>query len=114
MILDEKRAFKRASCTANIQYKTVIDNKTIKGDAATRNISLGGVYFESLYHLNIGQKIELNFMGILMGSKIFCEAVVVRLDKISGSMIETFGVAAEFIDLKNDIKKEILNIISKK
>ena len=111
MITDEKRAFKRAPCRFTIHYKRHGENGSGAGVAVSENISLGGVYFTSLEEFKIGQLIDCQ----VEIPKVFKDsrwvARVVRCEYLENKMINTFGIAAEFVKSFGESEKNLKKIL---
>jgi len=112
MITDEKRAFKRVKLRCAVRYKFYNSGEFKTGTAISNNISLGGVYFISIEKLKIGQLIECS----IDMPNIKCEgkwtARVVRCDSMEKKMINTFGVAIEFIKSIRGSEKKLQKALS--
>ena len=107
MITDEKRAFKRVPCKFTVEYKHHNAGTRPGGISVSENISLGGVYFVSLDKFEIGELLECSISLPGFPSKGNWTARVVRCDNIRGKMVDTFGVAAEFITSFGDSEKNL-------
>ncbi|MFH1411486.1 MAG: PilZ domain-containing protein [Candidatus Omnitrophota bacterium] len=106
MITSEKRAFKRTDLEFKVTYRSGEKNSKKKGAAISKNISLGGVYFSSLDIFSIGDILEISVETRDRKTKCEWKARVVRCEKTNEKIIDTFGVAAEFIDpSENSVKK---------
>jgi len=112
MITDEKRAFKRANHEFVINYKTKEKDPPKKGIAVSGNISLGGVYFMSIDRFSIGELIECEIDVPRAVNKNKWAARVVRCEKIKGKIINTFGVAVEFIKVFGNSEKNLKEILT--
>ena len=113
MITGEKRAFKRTRCAFTIRYKLHGASGPDEGVAVSENISIGGVYFVSLKKLEIGQLLDcrIKMPGIPREGR--WTARVVRCFKADDKMVNTFGVAVEFVksfDSSEKNLKKTLNV----
>ncbi len=97
MITDEKRAFKRVRRKFTVRYRPHGAPGSSGGVSASENISLGGVYFISLEKLEIGLLLDcwIKMPGIPQEGK--WTARVVRCENAGDKMIDTFGIAVEFV-----------------
>lgn len=112
MILEEKRAFKRVKRKFTIRYKRQ-EPFSPGGVSFSENISLGGVYFQSLSKFNIGDIIECSIKMPGVPAEGKWTARVVRCENIKEKMINTFGIAAEFIKSFGDSEKNLKKILDK-
>lgn len=106
MITDEKRAFKRVKRKFTVKYKLHGSGEP-GGTFVSENISLGGVYFISLARMEIGQVLDctINIPGLKKEGK--WTARVVRCETLQGTMVETFGIAVEFVKSFGDSAKSL-------
>lgn len=98
MISDDLRAFPRRKFTFTIKYGLCGEPYRCKGSSTTRNISLGGVYFNSVERLRIGEKIRCEILIPEQNDCIEYTARVVRCEKLQEKILATYGIAAEFSD----------------
>jgi hypothetical protein len=89
MNLYQKRASLRIDADLPVTMVDMVDGETPAIVGAARNISLGGIYFESEVELNVGQKVTLQLPTL----KGMVELNTVVLRKVG------IGYACEFVDL---------------
>lgn len=115
MISNERRAFKRIRKKLFVRYScSGGDNKSKNGTAVSDNVSIGGVYFISLHRFLPGDIIDCVIQCLPDPKEMRWKARVVRCDQVPSTMVQTFGVAAEFCEAmggSEKILKEILNIL---
>jgi len=111
MITDEKRAFKRTRREFAVKCKRRGALSAGRGTSVSENISLGGVYFVSLEEFKIGQLVDclIRMPGISEEGK--WEARVVRCEKLKNRMVDTFGIAVEFVKSFGDSEKKLKKIL---
>jgi hypothetical protein len=111
MITDEKRAFKRTRRKFAVKYKRHGVPSDGRGTSVSENISLGGVYFISLEEFKIGQLVDcmIRMPGVSGEGK--WEARVVRCDKSKDRIVDTFGIAVEFVKSFGDSEKKLKKIL---
>ena len=109
MITDEKRAFKRSIHRFTVKYRTLKNINPKSGMSTSENISLGGVYFLSIDSFDIGEAVECSISTSVSSKTMQWISRVVRCEKINKKMINTFGVAVEFVrtfkNSDNELKK---------
>ena len=69
--------------------------------SVSEDISLGGIYFFALHPLGIGQKIYLKLNRPGRKSCLCVEARIVRCALVTGAIVPTYGIAAEFLPLSS-------------
>ncbi len=111
MITDDRRAFKRSNCRFTITYRP--HGASTGGTSLTENISPGGVYFISLEKFQIGQLFDCSIEMPGKAGEGRWTARVVRCQNLSGGMVETFGVASEFVKAFGDSEKKLKNALKK-
>jgi len=113
MITDEKRAFKRVKRKFTIRYRPHGEESSAGGAAVSENISLGGVYFISLEKLEIGQVIDcwIKIPGVKDEGR--WRARVVRCEDMKDRMVDTYGIAVEFISNFNGAEKYLKKALIK-
>lgn len=113
MITDERRAFKRVNCKFNVKYKLQSGKDNVAGSFVTENISLGGVYFVGLEKFDIGQLLDCSIQIPGDNSEGKWTARVVRCDVLEGGVVNTFGIATEFVESIGDSQKKLKNILER-
>jgi hypothetical protein len=112
MITNEKRAYSRVKMAFAISYRSFSPRENVSGNSITHNISCGGVYFETLTELFIGElldciievhekKISLRFLSR-----------VVRCERLVSAIFPSFGVAAEFVTPFENSDVELRKVLS--
>jgi hypothetical protein len=111
MITDEKRAFKRIRRKLTIKYKLHGVSGPGGGTSVSENISPGGVYFINLKRLEIGQLLDcrIKIPGIAQEGR--WTARVVRCENTGDKMVNTYGIAAEFVKSFGDSGKNLEKIL---
>ncbi len=102
MLSSEKRAFKRAKHKFTVRFNKH-GNTAVGGVSVTENISLGGVYFNSLEKFDAGQLLDCKVDAGVAGELVWLGRVV-RCDDLGSHMLRTYGIAVEFV--KADIDSE--------
>lgn len=97
MITRERRAYKRVKLEFDVKYCSVLPEHTISGNASTRNISCGGVYFESFTAAAIGDLMECRILAPGVIGELRFLSRVVRCEIFSAAMVLTYGIAVEFV-----------------
>ena len=97
MITDEKRAFKRVKRKFTVRYRPRDARMGPGGTAVSDNISLGGVYFVTIEKFDIGQVLDCWIKVPGAKEEGQWTARVVRCENIRDKMVNTYGVAVEFI-----------------
>ena len=112
MITDDRRAFKRTNHKFTITFKLHGGFTPLHGTSFSKNISFGGVYFTSLEKIEIGQLFDcyIKMPGIPQEGK--WTARVVRCENVTGNMVETFGIASEFVKSFGDSEKKLKKALS--
>lgn len=110
MITNEQRAFKRSPYNFTVKYRTLKNINPKSGTATSENISLGGVYFLSIDSFDIGEEIECSIVTLASSKKMKWRSRVVRCEKINKKMINTFGVAVEFMSSVDNSDSELKRI----
>jgi hypothetical protein len=111
MITDDKRAFKRVKRKFTVKYKLHGSDES-GGTFVSENISLGGVYFISLVRIEIGELLDcrIDMPGVKDEGR--WTARVVRCETLQGTMVETFGIAVEFVKSSGDSTKNLERVLS--
>ncbi|MFH1394839.1 MAG: PilZ domain-containing protein [Candidatus Omnitrophota bacterium] len=116
MITDDKRAFKRVPCKMTVKVIRIEKKGFPESLSVTENISLGGLYFASLQKLEIGEKIECRIKLPNAPDENKWTGRVVRCEKNEDGIIDTFGVAIEFLKSfksSDSFLKQILTVLKK-
>lgn len=111
MITDNRRAFKRVKCKFTIKYIAHESDKGCSGTSVSENISQGGVYFISLGRIDIGATIDCFIAMPNFTEQGKWTARVVRCEQEKRGMVNTFGIAAEFISPFGDSQKNLEKIL---
>ncbi|MFA6636294.1 MAG: PilZ domain-containing protein [Candidatus Omnitrophota bacterium] len=112
MITNEKRAYNRVKMALAISYRTFSPRKSVSGNSITHNISFGGVYFETLTELLIGELLDCTIE--IREKNMFLRFLsrVVRCESLVSTMLPTFGVAAEFVTPFEKSDVELRKVLS--
>jgi hypothetical protein len=97
MITDERRCYKRSRFEFNIKFRSLTIGKNLSGKAATRNISCGGMYFESLFAFDLGELLDCALDAGTGEDVLRFTSRVVRCESSRSGITPVFGVAAEFV-----------------
>ncbi len=97
MITEDRRAFRRVPTNITVKYAEWGSSKSLWGIAITKNISLGGVYFQSMTVIPIGHILDIRIQVPGEKREGRWKARVVRCDKVEEKMISVFGIAVEFM-----------------
>lgn len=111
MITDNKRAFKRIRKKIKIRYCSGSEPK-IEYSSESKNISMGGVYFVAIKKVDIGEVLICRLLDAQKNISLEVEARVVRCELLEKHMVDTFGLAAEFININSEKEKNLKNLIS--
>ncbi len=112
MITDEKRAFKRVPLKFKVRFEFCGQPGVPGGESISENISSGGVYFLSIKNMSIGQLIECKIQMPGSGGEGCWDARIVRCNSLVGRMVETFGIAAEFVKSHGDSERRLGKVLS--
>jgi len=114
MITDDRRAFKRSDHKFMVKYNLHGSDSPVSGTAVTENVSGGGAYFLSIEKLEIGQLIDcyIDMPGITERGK--WKARVVRCERSGGGMLDTYGIAVEFVESFGNSEKNLKKLLDKK
>jgi hypothetical protein len=104
---EDKRRYERVET----HVKVKLPGDAEWSECSTSNVSAGGLFFESVRQLNVGDLVTLQFMlhaesGTLANVHFFSSARVIRIV----SKADMFQIAVEFI-IEEDVRKEILRMI---
>ncbi|MBD3378927.1 MAG: hypothetical protein GF408_00475 [Candidatus Omnitrophica bacterium] len=111
MITDDKRAFKRTRKKFTVRY-SLSEKGVPEHEAVSKNISRGGVYFETFQQFTAGDVIVCSVTPAGSRSRdSVWQARVVRCEPLSGHMIKTFGTAVEFIRPFGDSEKALQSFL---
>ncbi|MDP8298357.1 MAG: PilZ domain-containing protein [Candidatus Tantalella remota] len=113
MITDKKRAFKRVPLKFKVRFEFCGEKGVPGGASISENISMGGVYFLSIKKMEIGQLIECRIQMPGSAGEGCWDARIVRCDLLEGQMVETFGVAAEFVKSHGDSERRLKKVLSR-
>ena len=113
MITNERRAFKRVNRRFNVTFKPHADQSAHSSTSVTKNISLGGVYFTSLKKFDIGQLVDcrINIPKATEEGKWI--ARVVRCEDMEGHVVNTYGIAVEFVESFGNAEKDLKKSLEK-
>ena len=107
MITNERRAFKRVRRKFAVNYELNDPKGSCKGSFISENISLGGVYFISFREFEIGQILDCRIKMPGVSEEGRWTARVVRCENLKDKMVNTFGVAVEFIKSFGNSEKNL-------
>ena len=112
MITNEKRAYNRVKMAFAISYRSFSPRESLSGHSMTHNISFGGVYFETLTELVIGELLDctIEVCGKKMSLRFLSR--VVRCENLVSAMLPAFGVAAEFVTPFENSDAELRKVLS--
>ncbi len=113
MISGERRAYKRSKIAFGVKYRSRQPFGIFSGSSVTRNISAGGVYFESLFELPVGCLVDCEISPPEARTELRFLARVVRCDIVNKTIAVTFGVAAEFLPNAENPDTVLRNLLSK-
>jgi c-di-GMP-binding flagellar brake protein YcgR len=106
VISGERRSYKRVNIRFTVRYRSLAKGKNLSGTSFTNNISSGGIYFDSIEEIPIGELLDCSIHILEKPGSMRFSSRVVRCDRITGPVTSLFGIAAEFVEpFKNsDIK----------
>lgn len=112
MITDEKRAFKRVKKKFEVTHQVHSSGGERHGRSISENISLGGVYFTSLEKFQIGEMLDCSIRIPGLAEEGRWTARVVRCEDLPGKMVNTYGVAVEFVESFGNSEKNLKKILN--
>ena len=114
MITNERRAYKRVNLKFDVNYCSLSRGKTVSGNSSTRNICRGGMYFETLIPLEIGELLDCRIAVSSGVGDFHFSSRVVRCEQFCSGMTHTFGVAAEFVESFDSSDVKLSQVLSLK
>lgn len=111
MITDDKRAFHRIKKKVKIKYKYP-EKTAVEYTSESKNISMGGVYFITVKEFKTGEMLDCKISSDKTTEESHWKARVVRCEVLEKQIVNTFGVAVEFVSAVDDSEKILKQIIS--
>jgi diguanylate cyclase (GGDEF)-like protein len=108
---ENKRRYIRVDFITNIKVNEVGYNERIDGHEVTsKDLSMGGILFESKHHIRINTKIQLQIPTGIYDEPLLIYGTVVRVEKFSSTQ---FDIGISFIKVSNKAKNELSKCIRK-
>lgn len=108
MYSNEKRRYARVNYDSNIEVKSVgFHDKSVVYCAQGRDISTGGVLFESNYFFDIGSKLQLKLPFRQSGAKVEVTGVAGVVVRNNLNMDGSYNTGISFLDVEKPAKNAI-------
>jgi diguanylate cyclase (GGDEF)-like protein len=108
---EHKRRYFRVDFIADIQVQVVDPNNKIGTlETTSKNLSAGGILFESKYPIDIGTKVQLRIPTGTADEPLVVAGDVVRIEKFSSS---EYDVGISFLGVNNAARSELSKCIRK-
>ncbi len=108
---ENKRRYIRVDFITNIKVNEVGSNERIDDHEVTsKDLSMGGILFESKHHIRINTKIQLQIPTGIYDEPLLIYGTVVRVEKFSSTQ---FDIGISFIKVSNKAKNELSKCIRK-